>query len=210
MKKKIVIITLSMLLVFVLVIGGAYASKNISFFQWGEQMAKIREDRTTTATTVAKVNGTEISKEKFDSYKAGLANASGEFTDEQILDKLIQQEVIMQEITRLGYTVTSDEVNDFNEERFSLLNDDPAAYQVVKDYVDGLGITMDEYKEMSKDISKTALLTNKYKADMMKEFEKQNSDIKTYSRNEKIERFEEYFNDKIEELNKNADVEIVK
>ena len=209
MKKKIIGIVISVLLVFVLVVGGVYASKNMSFFQWGGQMAEM-QSKQSTSTTIATVNGVEIPKSRFDSYKIGLANSEKKFTDAQILDKLIQQEIIMQEITRLGYVTTDSEVDDFNEQRFSLLNDDPTAYQIVKDYVDGLGITMDEYKEMSKEISRVALLTNKYKSDMLKEFEKQDSSVQTYSQNEKTTRFEEYFNNKIEMLKKGAHVEIEK
>ena len=207
MKRKVFGIVVSLCMISILVAGGVYAGKNMTFFRWGKQTAGINE--TASATIVANVNGVGIPKTKFDSYKAGLANASGTFTDKEILDKLIEQEVIMQEIQRLGYSVTEAEVTKFNDERFELLDDDPVAYQIVKDYVDGLGITMEEYKEMSKEVSKTALLANKYKADMMSEFENSNSQIKTYSLRQKEEKFEEYFEKKIEELSKKAKIEIV-
>ena len=45
---------------------------------------------------------------------------------------------------------------------------------------------------------------------MLKEFEKQDSSVQTYSQNEKTTRFEEYFNNKIEMLKKEAHVEIEK
>jgi len=155
------------------------------------------------------VNGVEISKDKFDSYKAGLANASGEFTDEEIIDKLVEQEIIMQEIKRLGYTVTDAEVIKFNNERFALLDEDPTAYQIIKDYVDGLGITMEEYKKMSLEISKTALLANKYKDDIQKEFIEENPQIMSRSAAVKQQKFEDYFADKIDDLCEKADVEIL-
>lgn len=208
MKKKIFSITLSLCLISALVVCGVYASKNMAFFEWGKQNTEINE--ISDSTIVAKVNGIGISKSKFDSYKIGLSNASVDFSDEQILDKLIEQEVIMQEINRMGYTVTDSEVNAFNNERFAILDEDPAAYQIVKDYIDGLGITMDDYKEMSKEISRTALLANKYKADLMKEFEKSNSKFSMYSMSKRVEKFEEYFDKKINELSKNAKIEIMK
>lgn len=204
--KKVFAIILSLCLVGCLVIGGVYASKNMSFFQWGEKNAEINQVQ--SEDVVAKVNGVQISKDKFDSYKAGLANASGEFTDKEIIDKLVEQEIIMQEIKRLGYTVTDAEVVKFNNERFALLDEDPAAYQIIKDYVDGLGVTMEEYKEMSLEISKTALLANKYKADIQKEFIEKNPQLKSKTSAQKQQKFEQYFADKIETLYEKADVEI--
>ena len=42
MKKKIIGIVISVLLVFVLVVGGVYARKNMSFFECGGQMAEMQ------------------------------------------------------------------------------------------------------------------------------------------------------------------------
>lgn len=206
MNKKILGIVVSICVISVLV-GGVYASKNMNFFQWGENSASINEIASTDV--VAKVNSVGISKTKFDLYKAGLSNASGTFSDKEILNKLIEQEVIMQEIVRLGYTVTEAEVTKFNNERFALLDEDPNAYQIIKDYVDGLGITMEEYKEMSKEVSRTALLANKYKADVMREFVNNTAGAATFSAQQKAERFEEYFNNKIETLSEAATIEII-
>lgn len=207
MKKKILGLSLVVSVVLILT-GIVYANKNLDFFKLGEDVKKINE--TTTLDIVAKVNGVEIPKSKFDTYKAGLMKANGTFTDEEILDKIIEQEVIIQEIERLGYSVTEEEVNKFNDERFALMDDDPQAYQIIKDYVDGLGITMDEYKEKSKEISRLALLANKYKEEKLKEYENENSQVVTYSNAEEVEKFEDYFNENIEQLKEKANIEIVK
>lgn len=206
MNKKILGIVVLICVVSAFVVG-VYASKNVNFFQWGEEIARINEK--TSTDVVAKVNGVDIPRSKFDSYKAGLANANGSFSDEEILNKLIEQEVIMQEIVRLGYTVTESEVTKFNDERFALLEEDSNAYQIVKDYVDGLGITMEEYKEMSKEVSRTALLANKYKADVMSEYVNNTAGATTFSAQQRAERFEEYFNNKIETLSNAATIEII-
>lgn len=208
MKNKKFGIVLSVCLIVALAIGGVYASKNMNFFEWGKQAATIKN--TSQKDSIATVNGVKIPKSKFDNYKAGLANTNGQFTDEDIIDKLVEQEVIMQEIKKLGYTVTDEEVIAFNNERFDLLEKDPQAYQITKDYVDGLGITMEEYKEMSKEVSKTALLANKYKADIQKEFIDNNTQVKALSAEKKNQKFEEYFENKISDLCDKANIVLSK
>ncbi len=204
-RKRFVLMCICVAILFI--IGGVYASRDTRFLNYGKQVDKISQNK--TDEFVAKVNGVGISKSEFDTYKAGLSNANGTFTDEEIIDKLVQQEVIMQEIHRLGYTVTDEEVNEFNEKRFALLDGDPTAYQIVKDYVDGLGITMEEYKEMSKKVSEEALLANKYKEDLKKEFDKKSS-ASTYSAKDSNEKFENYFTDKVKSLKQKADIDILK
>lgn len=206
-KKKVKMIVL-ICVISVMVAAVVYASKNMDFFHWGEENADIKA--AVLGGAVARVNGVDIPESKFHSYKLGLANASGKFSDEEILQKLIRQEVIMQEIDRLGYTVTEEEVTKFNDERFAFLKEDPNAYQMIKNYVDGLGITMEEYKERSREISKIALLTNKYREDIMKEYEKNNTAESADSAQQKAQKVEMYFKEKIEMLMNAATIEIIK
>lgn len=210
-KNKILAVIISVCVVCGLAAVGVYANMtpNKNFIQWGEKQEKIKEETALSTKAIAKVNGIEIPKEKFDSYKTGLTYASKAYSDDEIIDKIVNQEVIMQEIKRLGYTVTDEEVTKFNDERFALLEEDPKSYQVVKDYVDGLGISLEEYKEMSKEISKVALLSNKYKADILREFET-NSQVRSLSQEMKAKRFDEYFDKKIKTLTEDADIEILK
>lgn len=205
-KKKLRMIGL-ICVISVVVVAVVYSSKNINFFRWGEENAI---NAAVPTDVVARVNGVDILRSKFISYKVGLTNASGNFSDEEILNKLIKQEIIMQEIERLGYTVTEEEVTKFNDERFALLKEYPEAYQMVKDYADGMGITMEEYKEMSREISRIALLSNKYKEDIMNEYEKNNTMENTDSAQQKAQKAEKYFNDKIEMLMNTATIEIIK
>lgn len=208
MKRKI---TLIISIVCILAIGisaAVYATRDMSMFQWGQDSAEIEAEDNMQKNVVAEVNGQKITSSQFDKYKAGLSNANGTFTDAEIMDKLVRQEVLKQEIQRLGYTATEAEVTAFNDERFALLDDDPNARQIIQDYVDGLGITMAEYKEQSKEISRTALLANKFRADLMAEYEKNNPQILTYSVPTKQQGFEEYLEQYIDDLYKTADIVI--
>jgi hypothetical protein len=207
MKKRIFITVTLVCTICLIVITCGYASKNMDFFKWGQQVSSIKNSPSNEVAVI--VNNVSISKDKFNSYKAGLVTANDKITDKEVMDKLIKQEVIRQEVERLGYTVTEKEVDAFNDERFSLLEEYPEAYKITKEYVDGLGITMEQYKEMSKKISKDVLLSNKYKADMQKKFENENKENRSLNDYEKTVNFENYFNNVINELCKNAEIEII-
>ena len=167
-----------------------------SMKDWGEQVKENQSIPDTDA--VASVNGVPISKERYENYKVGLQNAQGKFTDEQVLDKMIRREVLYQEIERLGITVEEDEVRAFNEERFALIDDDPVTYQIFKDYADGLGITLEEYKEMSMEVSRDSLLTTKYQEHLMAQYEKEKSEFL----------FDAYYEQNLDRLVEKAAIEI--
>lgn len=112
-----------------------------------------------------------------------------------------------QEIARCSVTVTEEEVKAFNDERFALMEEDPTSYQIVKDYVDGLGITMEEYKEMSLEISRDSLLTAKYREQLMKEYAER--DVQTLSEEEQKFTFEDYYNATLDALEESAQIKIV-
>lgn len=200
----IVICTLTLLIAV-----GVYATRDINILQWGQKTAQNEENLNMQNEAVAEVNGQKISKSKFENYKAGLDQASGSFTDEEIIEKLIRQEVMLQEIQKRGYTVTDAEVTEFNNERFDLLESDPEAYQIVKDYIDGVGITMDEYKEQSKEISKTALLANKFRDDLITEYKELNPEVLTQSAQKQNQVFEDYLKQYIDDLCDAANITVM-
>ena len=148
-----------------------------SMKDWGEQVKENQSIPDTDA--VASVNGVPISKERYENYKVGLQNAQGKFTDEQVLDKMIRREV-------------------FNEERFAMIDDDPVTYQIFKDYADGLGITLEEYKEMSMEVSRDSLLTTKYQEHLMAQYEKEKSELT----------FDVYYEQTLDALAEKAAIEI--
>lgn len=167
-----------------------------SMKEWGEQ---VKENQSIPdSDAVALVDGVPITKERFENYKAGLQNAQGEFTDEQALEKMIRREVLYQEIERLGITVTDEEVRAFNEERFALIDDDPVTYQIFKDYADGLGITLEEYKEMSLEVSRDSLLTTRYREHLTEQHKQLKSELP----------FESYYEQTLDTLVENATIEI--
>lgn len=148
---------------------------------------------------VAKVNGEGISKAQFETYKAGLALTSSEYTDEEILQKLIRQRVLRQECERLNLSVTDEAVDAFTEQQFAAM-DDPMAYQIMQDFVDGLGITMEEYKERCKENYRFALLGDQYRAVLQQEYDGMDAAKPT---------FEQYYQQKLDDLTAAAEVELL-
>lgn len=203
MKKKVWIILGVLVIVAALAVGGVYAEKQLKYVDLGSQISENQS--IPEGEAAAWVNGTAISKQRFENYKAALAYTQAEYTDEQVLQKLIRQEVLQQEIARLGITVTDEDVKAFNEERFALLDEDETAKQIMTDFVKGLGVTMEEYKEQSLEISKESLLTTKYQEFLTAEFEKQ---AQPASEQEKSEAFEEYFDRTLDALVEAAEIKI--
>lgn len=207
MSKKNKIAIISSICVIVLSIASAYAVKQIDLFGWGKAQKEILTSDA-SKQIVATVNDGKISLAKFKSYKEGLNNVSSQFTDEDILNKLIRQEVILQDAASRGITVSDKEVKAFNEERFAILDEDPEAYNIVKEYADGLGISMEEYKELSEEISKQALIANKYKEELRNEFFVNNTSGIYADATEEENSFEEYMDGYINTLIESADITI--
>ncbi len=198
MKKKILLAGILCVIFLSALAAGVYAYRNMSFSEWGE---RVKQNRSIPdSEIVATVDQNEITRERFENYKAGLALTQTDYTDSEALDRMIRGEVLYQEIERLGITVTDAEVQAFNEERFAMMEADPTAYQITKDYVDGLGITMEEYKQMSLEISKNSLLTTAYRERLLSEYTVRPGDAKS---------FEEYYDQRLEQLVKEAKIEML-
>ncbi len=119
------------------------------------------------------------------------------------MDALIRQVAAVQGIEKLGYSVSDAEVNAFNDERFAAIEDNPEMYKVLKAYVDGRGISLEEYKAMSKEISYKSMLLSKYRKDAKKEFLDNSSSTTTPTD------FKSYFDEKLNRFYEDAEVEII-
>ncbi len=145
---------------------------------------------------IATVNGEGIKKSDFEIYKKNMAKTSASYTDGELLEKLIRQKVFKQELVRLGYEVSDEEVEAFNNQNFTLIEQDPKSYQIIKDHVDESGMTMEEYKEKSKEFARLILLGMQYREDLMEEFDVAGG-----------KSFEDYYQQTIDEMVEKAKVE---
>ena len=181
----------------------AYADRETSMRRWGQQMADLTGTADMSSRSLAAVNGESIDFEQFKAYKIGLSYAAGNFSDEEILNKLIERKLMLQDAEAHGITVSEEEVRAFNEESFALMEQDEAGKEAILDYIQGRGITLEEYKEMCLQNSEIALIGMKYRSFLENEYDKtaQTNALAAQS-------FEDYYAAHLQTVRKNADIVI--
>ncbi len=165
-------------------------------FNRQKQTSPDRADTMLNGYTLAIVNGVPIKKERFDSYKEGLSEAAGTFTDKEILDRFIDRELMLQDAAQYGISVTDEEVNAWNEQNFSLMEEDPAGKEVILAYLAQKGYTLDEYKKMSLEISRISLIGQKYR-DYLRQI---------YNETPENKLFDDYYAAHMKKLREDADI----
>lgn len=198
MKRPKIITLLICCFVLVCTVGGAIAVSGVRMA--GEERKAMEQLADSVAFTI---NGERVMQKEFNTYRTLMKEANPNLTDGEIKNKYIRQQVIFQEAEREGFYASDEEINALNESRFSWLDKDEQAYQIIKDYVDGLGITMNEYIEQSKTISKQAIISTKLKDSIENNFiSSQPSPASSdgTEMNELKEMAEQYYNNYIDDL----------
>jgi hypothetical protein len=95
---------------------------------------------------VATINGSDVTKNEFDMYKA-FTNYNHDYSDKELLDKIIEKTVLFDEATAEGFSVTDNEINAEIEKVRDLIAKDPEQSDFFKNFIDGLGMTEEEYWE---------------------------------------------------------------
>ena len=151
------------------------------------------------------VNGIEISQKKFDIFRETRKSYNRDKDDDTLLKEYIQFILIVNEAEKEGFTVSESEVEDYTNDLFeSLEEDDDENMKILKEYIDGMGITMDEYKEKVKEFNYKVLLTMKLHKKLNIEFLENNKKTMTNS-TEISNEFNNYLKDYKEELYNNAE-----
>lgn len=151
------------------------------------------------------VNGIEISQKKFDIFRETRKSYNGDKDDDTLLKEYIQFILIVNEAEKEGFTVSESEVEDYTNDLFeSLEEDDDENMKILKEYIDGMGITMDEYKEKVKEFNYKVLLTMKLHEKLKVEFLENNKMTMTNG-TEISNEFNNYLKDYKEELYNNAE-----
>lgn len=102
------------------------------------------EKEGTGGIAVATINGDDVTKNEFDMYKA-FTNYNHDYSDKELLDKMIEIKVLYDEATAEGFFVTDDEINAQIEKVKILIAQDPEQSDFFKNFIDGLGMTEEEY-----------------------------------------------------------------
>jgi|GEM_PF-1303842 len=178
--------TIMIVIVIVLILGtgSVYAWMSIkNGIEIGEAQAEINKQFETNNEIVASVNGYEITKESFEVYKS-IMSQTGDYGDEELLDKLIEKKLMYSEAVAEGFTVTDDEIEAAIEDAKSLLvlEENIEQYNFLKQYIEGLGITEEQYwTEIVKPIYRETFTINKLTERLRANYDKENSSIDSQS-----------------------------
>lgn len=200
-KNKIIMVTCICLFVFAIGIT-VYASQANNTFFVGQQIKELKNND--NASVIAKVGDYNITKGYFDRYKALNSVGNSMPPDSALLDKLIENEVIKEQALKEGISVSDEEVNNAIEQQKQAFANDSKSSEFLKNYIQGLGISEDQYWENMKPGIKNALIRGKYLNKNMELFKKDNPDINA---NEFTAKFNEFYKNKINDLKNSYKIE---
>lgn len=119
---------------------------------------------------VATVDSEPIKRSSLDAYYAALEQTNNGFTKKDALDKMIQQQVMVQTAIDAGYTVSEEEITAQIEYDFAALDTAPDAKALMEEYADALGMSMEEYKQYVRPNYRDSILYNKWQAGVLEQF----------------------------------------
>lgn len=154
---------------------------------------------------VATVDGEKITKKGFDTYKLFLnSNEGNKLSDQQILDKILDRQVVYNQAIKEGMTASDEEVNSAIKSAQEAIKLDNKQYEAFKEYISGLNLSEDEYWESVKPAYKKALTCGKYKNVLKGKYKEEN---KIQDAKELNSKFPDFYNQKVYELKSKIKVE---
>lgn len=142
--------TIALISVLVLAVG-TYSFANASTVtdkgkEIGQQQANIYKSYNDSKEIAVSINGYNVNKEDFEEYKF-IMNQNENYSDKELLDKIIREKAVYIEAMNQGFEVSDSEISTAIEEVKKLLreNENKDQYNYLKNYIDGLGITEDQY-----------------------------------------------------------------
>lgn len=190
-NKKVIILLVGIIVVLLLLI--MQAQSEFDFNAFIKAKDKIENDEKYD-NVIMEVNGEPITSKAYEEYQLMLDISKIKQTDKMIKDNLIRQALIRSEIKKHNITCTVEEVEEFNNQRFSALEQNESIKKMIDEYLKLNNMTLEEYKIQSKEVSKLALATLKLKALVFENRPDSKSEL-----NQEL-----YFNSYIEQLKENA------
>lgn len=163
-SKKLLIIILTSLLI--VSCGIAYS---LTIHPSSFQVRNEREQTQTTmenennSDTIATINGEKVSKKEFEDYKNQLNQNGKNYSEKDVLDKIILNKVLYKAAIDKGITVTEEEIdNEVKMNQAALKQDNNKEQaQFLEAYIKKLGLTPEQYWEQIKSTYKTTLAVSK-------------------------------------------------
>lgn len=203
MKKRYMIISL----IIVIVVSGLSNAKdnNLNARELGENMKILFTEQSKNEDEIlGYVNNIEISANKFEIYKETSLFINKDITEKELLKKYTQHLLIVNKAEEEGFTVSNKEIEQYTNEMFDALENDDENMKIIIEYIDGMGITMAEYKEMSKQDSYKTLLVMKLHDKLKSEFLQNNKSTMNNNVETNID-FNDYLKDYKEDIYNKAE-----
>lgn len=162
MKKTTVraysIIASIILLACIAMMLNASERKNSAAYDLGKQVTQIHSDQS-GGKIVATINGTNFTKNQLDTYRLTMNQGGKEYSDTELMDRLIKRTVLYDEAVRRGLTVTDAEIDEAIASTKDALNhsESKQAKEYLDSYLSGAGISEDQYWENVNETYKLAL-----------------------------------------------------
>lgn len=205
-KTKSALILAVVLVALIAVSVVTYAQNN-SFWKSLGVTQKTMQEKEDTGTTILTINNYKVSQKTFDEYKESLnlaKNDNEKLTDKQVADKLIERELLYQEAQKQGLSLNEEEFKKTMDNVKSGIKNDTEAYNQLKDYLTGRGMTEEEYWKIAEPIYQKAFLIGQYKKSLKEEFKKSDESLPKLSQSEFNSKFDDLYKNKIKDIKQKA------
>ena len=186
-----------------LFIGASFAlqGENLSML-FGKQQADILTG--SGDDIVAVINGENITKKGFETYKLFVNNGESKLTDRQTLDSILEQKVLFDEATQKGLSATDEEVAKLIESTQDIMRENEERFSAFKDYLNGLNMSEDQYWDSVKPAYNKFITCGKLKSALKEKFAEDNNIL---DKTELDTKFRNYYSQYVKELEREATIE---
>jgi len=193
-RVKILISVLAVAIISVAVVVGVKTNSNLA-----------KKETAKKEVIVAKVNGIGINSKDFEMAKKNAVLNKAEMTDKDVLYKLIENELLIQEAKKRGYNLSVEEAQKITDAQRTSI-EKSANYDKFKTFLKDSGVTEKEYWENSVVKNQNLSNRNNYRSDLKIEYAKKHQ-IKDMNSLET--KFNDYFQEVTAELMSVAEIEIL-
>lgn len=179
MKRKLILILVILLITITsFIIASAGNNKAIKYKEVGKSHNKLLEEMTSKDLNNDNKKVAIVNKQVIYTYELEAAVLSHELADnsyseEEILDNIIKNLVIVQKAKEKGYSASNERIQkEVNAIREGYEND--SSYrELIIPYLEGMGMTFEEYFGYTKESLKESIIVNEMKKDQTKGMEKE-------------------------------------
>ncbi|WP_105614024.1 SurA N-terminal domain-containing protein [Vallitalea okinawensis] len=200
-KSKLIII-----IVVFLIFGAVFNISSKQQFDLKELGKKNKEitNNLNKDKVIAEVNGIKIMNSDLEKQKNWYTAINREITDEEILEELISTKLLYSTAIEQGVKASDEEVQEIFIMNMDAIKNDPINYQIILDYIEGYGITEEEYWNLARKLYEESLIIRRYKDSIEAKFITTTGIAKTDT--EYSEKYSAYYSEHLAELKENAKI----